>query len=46
MTVRTALGSSLNVPAVRTAVMVSPDRFARRLVALGLPISKPGDFYG
>ena len=46
VTVRTALGSSLNVPAVRTAVMVSPDRFARRLVALGLPISKPGDFYG
>ncbi len=46
VTVRTALGSSLNVPAVRTAVMVSPDRFARRLVALGLPIAKPGDFYG
>jgi len=46
VTVRTALGSSLNVPAVRTAVMVSPERFARRLVALGLPISKPGDFYG
>jgi penicillin-binding protein 1C len=46
VTVRTALGSSLNVPAVRTAVMVSPDRFARRLVALGLPISRPGDFYG
>ena len=46
VTVRTALGSSLNVPAVRTAVMVTPDRFARRLVALGLPIRKPGDFYG
>ena len=46
VTVRTALGSSLNVPAVRTAVMVSPDRFARRLVALGLPIRRPGDFYG
>ena len=46
VTVRTALGSSLNVPAVRTAVMVSPGRFARRLVALGLPIRKPGDFYG
>ena len=46
VSVRTALGSSLNVPAVRTAVMVTPDRFARRLVALGLPISKPGDFYG
>jgi penicillin-binding protein 1C len=46
VTVRTALGSSLNVPAVRTAVMVSPERFARRLVALGLPIRQPGDFYG
>ncbi len=46
VSVRTALGSSLNVPAVRTAVMVSPERFARRLVALGLPIRKPGDFYG
>ncbi len=46
VTVRTALGSSLNVPAVRTVVMVSPDRFARRLVALGLPIRHPGDFYG
>jgi len=46
VTLRTALGSSLNVPAVRTAVMVTPDRFARRLVALGLPIRRPGDFYG
>jgi penicillin-binding protein 1C len=46
VSVRTALGSSLNVPAVRTAVMVSPDRFARRLVALGLPIVQPGGFYG
>ena len=46
VSVRTALGSSLNVPAVRTAVMVSPDRFARRLVSLGLPIARPGDFYG
>ena len=46
VSVRTALGSSLNVPAVRTAVMVTPERFARRLVALGLPIARPGDFYG
>jgi len=46
VSVRTALGSSLNVPAVRTAVMVTPERFARRLVALGLPIRKPGGFYG
>jgi penicillin-binding protein 1C len=26
--------------------MVTPERFARRLVALGLPIRKPGGFYG
>jgi penicillin-binding protein 1C len=30
---RTALGASLNVPAVRTLVMVSPDAFARQLGA-------------
>ena len=46
VSVRTALGSSLNVPAVRTLVMVTPERFARRLVALGLPIRRPGGFYG
>jgi penicillin-binding protein 1C len=46
VSVRTALGSSLNVPAVRTLVLVSPERFARRLAALGLPIAQPGDFYG
>jgi penicillin-binding protein 1C len=46
VTVRTALGASLNVPAVRTLVMVTPDRLARRLVALGLPLSHPGDYYG
>ncbi|MET0383847.1 MAG: penicillin-binding transpeptidase domain-containing protein, partial [Burkholderiaceae bacterium] len=46
VTVRTALGASLNVPAVRTVAMVSPERFARRLLALGLPIRRAGDFYG
>ena len=30
---RTALGASLNVPAVRTLVMVSPDAFQKQLVA-------------
>ncbi len=43
---RTALGASLNVPAVRTLVMVSPDAFARQLRALGLPLKEGGDYYG
>jgi penicillin-binding protein 1C len=46
VSLRTALASSLNVPAVRTLVMVSPDRFAQRLRALGLPLRHEGDFYG
>jgi penicillin-binding protein 1C len=43
---RTALGASLNVPAVRTLVMVSPDAFARQLRAAGLPLKEQGDYYG
>jgi penicillin-binding protein 1C len=43
---RTALASSLNVPAVRTLVMVSPDSFQRQLKAVGLPLRETGDFYG
>ena len=43
---RTALGASLNVPAVRTLVMVSPDAFAKQLGAAGLPLKESGDFYG
>jgi penicillin-binding protein 1C len=46
VSVRTALGASLNVPAVRTLVMVSPDAFHRQLRALGLPLKESGDFYG
>ena len=46
VSVRTALGSSLNVPAVRTLVMVSPDAFAKQLKTLGLPLKEAGDFYG
>jgi penicillin-binding protein 1C len=45
VSVRTALGASLNVPAVRTLVMVSPDAFARQLRALGFPLKKEGDYY-
>jgi penicillin-binding protein 1C len=46
VSVRTALGASLNVPAVRALVMVSPDAFAQQLRALGLPLKNEGDFYG
>jgi penicillin-binding protein 1C len=43
---RTALASSLNVPAVRTLVMVSPDAFHKQLRAVGLPLRESGGYYG
>ncbi len=43
---RTALASSLNVPAVRTLTMVSPDAFFRQLTSAGLPLMESGDYYG
>ncbi|WP_332776539.1 penicillin-binding protein 1C [Polaromonas sp.] len=43
---RTALGASLNVPAVRMLVMVSPDAFHKQLKTLGLPLRESGDYYG
>ncbi|MDP3252075.1 MAG: penicillin-binding protein 1C [Hydrogenophaga sp.] len=43
---RTALASSLNVPAVRTLVMVSPDAFHRQLKTIGLPLRESGGYYG
>jgi penicillin-binding protein 1C len=43
---RTALAASLNVPAVRTLVMVSPESFARQLRTAGLPLRESGDYYG
>jgi penicillin-binding protein 1C len=43
---RTALGASLNVPAVRTLIMVSPEAFHKQLVQLGLPLNESGDYYG
>lgn len=46
VSVRTALASSLNVPAVRALVMVSPEAFAKQLKSLGLPLKESGDFYG
>jgi penicillin-binding protein 1C len=47
VSVRTALASSLNVPAVRTLVMVTPERFHQRLRALGFTtLRESGDYYG
>jgi len=46
VSVRTALASSLNVPAVRTLAMVSPDAFFQRLQALGLALRESGGYYG
>ncbi len=43
---RTALGASLNVPAVRTLVMVSPDAFQKQLKSVGVPLRESGDYYG
>jgi len=44
---RTAVGSSLNIPAVRTIQLLGVDTFAEILRALGLnSIVEAGDFYG
>jgi penicillin-binding protein 1C len=45
VSLRTALGSSLNVPAVRTAQLVGIDAFHDRLLALGLnSLTQPADY--
>ena len=47
VSVRTALGASLNVPAVRTLVLVGEERFLQRLRDLGLAtLKEDADFYG
>ena len=46
VSVRTALAASLNVPAVRTLVMVSPEAFFRQLQAVGLPLRESGGYFG
>ena len=46
VSVRTALAASLNVPAVRTLVMVTPDAFHRQLGAMGLPLRESGGYFG
>jgi penicillin-binding protein 1C len=47
VSVRTALGSSLNIPAVRALVLVGVEPFRDRLHQLGYEqIKEDGDFYG
>ncbi len=47
ISMRTALASSVNVPAVRTADMVGVDQFVEHLRALGFDsVSEEGDYYG
>jgi len=46
VSVRTALAASLNVPAVRTLVMVMPDAFFAQLQRLGLKLAETGGYHG
>ena len=47
VSVRTALASSLNIPAVRALVLSGVERFRDRLREFGyLSISQPGEYYG
>jgi penicillin-binding protein 1C len=43
---RTALGASLNVPAVRVGAMLGPEVLLARLNALGLALTEPAGYYG
>jgi penicillin-binding protein 1C len=43
---RTALGASLNVPAVRVGAMLGPDAVLARLNALGLALPESAGYYG
>ena len=46
VSVRTALGASLNVPAVRALVMVGVDDFFAQLNRLGMPLRESGSYFG
>jgi len=43
---RTALGASLNVPAVRVGAMLGPDALLARLNAWGMALPETGGYYG
>ena len=46
VSVRTALSSSLNIPAVRTQLLVGSDPFAERLRRTGFALNRSAEFYG
>ena len=46
VSVRTALGNSLNVPAVRTGAMLGPDALFARLNEFGLALAGSGGYHG
>ncbi|KAF0219582.1 MAG: penicillin-binding protein [Geobacteraceae bacterium] len=46
VSVRTALSSSLNIPAVRTQLLVGTEPFAERLRRAGFDLRRPAEFYG
>src|SRR3989344_3974047 len=46
VSVRTGLAAPLNVPAVRTLGMVTPDAFHRQLGAVGLRLRGSGEYFG
>ena len=46
VSLRQAMASSLNVPAVRTIGMVGINRFAEQLQRLGISLPHTGDYYG
>jgi penicillin-binding protein 1C len=46
VSVRTALSSSINIPAVRTQLLVGTEPFAERLRRVGFDLRRPAEFYG
>ncbi|MBJ6723451.1 penicillin-binding protein 1C [Geomesophilobacter sediminis] len=46
VTVRTALSASLNIPAVRTQLLVGTEPFADRLRRVGFDLRRSAEFYG
>jgi penicillin-binding protein 1C len=46
VSVRTALASSLNVPAVKTLAMVTPENFFQSLRGFGFALRESGDYFG
>ncbi len=46
VSVRTALASSLNIPAVQTLTMLDVEHMRDILVDMGLPLNESGEFYG